>query len=401
MLKKTFVALAIFAAFGFSACSEQKTAQAPVPVEEPKQVASAPAPVPAPVAPSTAVDEETVTIYLSGPHTGQLATFGEQFRRGGEMAVKDINAAGGLLGKKIKLVLGDDQCDPKQAVSIANKAVADKAVAVMGHFCSGSSIPASEVYNEANIIMISPSATNPTLTERGMKTIFRVCGRDDQQGAVAAEYINKAYKGKKVAILHDKSAYGEGLAQEVKKALNAGGGKEVLFEAITPGEKDYSAVVSKIKSLKADLVYLGGYHPEGGLIIKQLREQGSNAVLMGADSLISEEFWDVAGDAGEGTIATFSPDPRKDPANADLIARYKAENFEPEGYTLYGYATFQTYAQAVAKANTFKTDDVVDALKSNTAKTVLGDISFDDKGDPKVPGYVIYKWSKGAYDYIK
>lgn len=391
MFRQSVAALSILAALSLGACSEQKK-----PVEAPKAPAA-----PVVAAEPSKADIEEITIYLSGPHTGQLATFGEQFRRGGEMAVKDINAKGGINGKKVKLVLGDDQCDPKQAVSVANKAVSEKATAVIGHFCSGSSIPASDVYAEANIVMISPSSTNPTLTDRNLKNVFRVCGRDDQQGVVAAEFINTKYKGKKVAILHDKSAYGEGLAKEVQKALAAGGGKEVLFEAITPGEKDYSTVVSKIKKAKADLVYLGGYHPEAGLIVKQLREQGSKAVLMGADALISKEFWQVAGDAGEGTIATFSPDPRKDAANAELIARYKAENFEPEGYTLYSYAAFEAYSQAAAKAGSVKTDDVIAALKGNTFKTVLGEISFDDKGDPKLPGYVIYQWSKGDYDYLK
>lgn len=342
-----------------------------------------------------------VTIAVNGPFSGQLASFGEQFKRGAAMVEKDLNAKGGINGQKVVVSYGDDQCDPKQAVNVANKAVNDKVTAVIGHFCSGSSIPASDVYKEEGIIQISPASTNPKFTDRGLKNVFRVCGRDDQQGTVAGEFIAKNFKGKKVAILHDKTAYGQGLAEETQKGLAKAGGKEVLFEAITPGEKDYSAVVSKLKANNVDLVYLGGYHPEAGLIVKQLREQGSKAVLMSGDAQNDKEFWKIAGNAGEGTLFTFSPDPRKDPKNKELIARFKAENYDPEGYTLYTYASFQVYAQAATIAKSFKSADVEKAIRANTFDTVLGKLSFDAKGDPKLPGYVVYVWSKGDYDYLK
>lgn len=342
-----------------------------------------------------------VTIGVNGPFSGQLASFGEQFKRGAMMAEKDLNKAGGINGQKVKVAFGDDQCDPKQAVNVANKAVNDKVTAIIGHFCSGSSIPASDVYKEEGLIQISPASTNPKFTERGYNNVFRVCGRDDQQGAVAGAYIAKHFKGKKVAILHDKTAYGQGLAEETQKSLGKEGMKEVMFEAFTPGEKDYSALVSKLKASGVDMVYLGGYHPEAGLIIKQLREQGSKAVLMSGDALNDKEFWKIAGSAGEGTLFTFSPDPRKDPANKDLIARFKAENYDPEGYTLYTYASFQIYADAAKTAKSLKSADVEKVMRDKTFNTAIGKVSFDAKGDPKHPGYVVYSWKNGEYDYVK
>lgn len=341
-----------------------------------------------------------VKIALNGPITGQLASFGEQMKRGAEMAVADLNAKGGVNGQKIQLVIGDDQCDPKQAVAVANRAVQEKVAVVIGHFCSGSSIPASDVYKEENILQITPASTNPTFTERGYKNVFRVCGRDDQQGIVAGDYIIDKYKGKKVAILHDKTAYGQGLADETKKRLNAKGVKEAMYEAITPGEKDYSALVSKMKQAGVELIYLGGYHPEGGLITRQAKEQGLNAVLMGGDALVDKQFWAISGPAGEGTLMTFSPDPRKNAVAKPLVDKFKAQGYDPEGYTLYTYAAIEAWAQAATAAKSVKTADVEKALRSGKFKTVMNEISFNAKGDVTLPGYVVYVWKNGSYDYV-
>jgi branched-chain amino acid transport system substrate-binding protein len=209
-----------------------------------------------------------IVIATAGPMTGQYASFGEQMRRGAEMAVADLNAKGGVMGKKLVLKIGDDACDPKQAVAVANQFVSDKVVFVAGHFCSGSSIPASQVYTEEGILQISPASTNPKLTDEGGPNVFRVCGRDDQQGAVAGNYLADKFKGKRIGIIHDKTAYGKGLADETKKQLNKRGVKEALYEAYTAGEKDYSALVSKMKGENVDVVYVGGYHTEAGLIVR-------------------------------------------------------------------------------------------------------------------------------------
>lgn len=342
-----------------------------------------------------------ITIGVAGPMTGSEAVFGEQFRRGAEKAVADINAKGGVLGQKLNLVMADDACDPKQAVSVANDLVSKGVAMVAGHYCSGSSIPASDVYAEANVVEISPASTNPKFTERGLTNVFRVCGRDDSQGPTAAKYVMAHFKGKRVAIVQDKSAYGKGLADEFQKTLNAAGVKEVLYEAITAGEKDYSPLVSKLKEVKADVVYFGGYKTEGGLIVRQMHDQGLAATLIGGDALVTEEFWAITGPAGEGTLMTFGPDLRLEPSNADLVKYFRAQNYEPEAYTLYTYGAIQAWAQAAQKAGTIDGTKVEAALRANTFDTVLGKIGFDAKGDITAPGYVFYQWKNGKYAYAQ
>ena len=197
---------------------------------------------------SVSAAQAEIKISTAGPMTGPYASFGEQMKRGAEMAVADLNKAGGVLGQQVTLLIGDDACDPKQAVAVANKFISDGVVFVAGHFCSGSSIPASAVYAEEGILQISPASTNPALTEaahaNGWNNVHRVCGRDDAQGIVAGKFLASKYAGKKVAILHDKTAYGKGLADETKKNMNAAGLTETMYEAYTAGEKDYSALVS-------------------------------------------------------------------------------------------------------------------------------------------------------------
>ena len=241
------------------------------------------------------VAQAQVKLGVAGPITGPSAATGAQMKNGAEQAIADINAAGGILGQKITMSVGDDVSDPKQGVSIANKFVGDGVKFVVGNYNSGVSIPSSEVYNENGILQISPGSTNPTFTERKLWNVFRTCGRDDQQGAVAADYIVTKMPGKKVAIVHDKTTYGKGLADETKKGLNAKGVTEVLYEGVNTGEKDYSAVVSKIKQSGADLVFFGGLYTEGGLIVRQMRDQGVQAVMMGGDGLAAAEFAAVGG----------------------------------------------------------------------------------------------------------
>jgi branched-chain amino acid transport system substrate-binding protein len=334
--------------------------------------------------------------------TGSNATFGAQFKLGAEAAVADINAKGGVLGKKLKLEIGDDACDPKQAKSVAEKLASSGVKFVSGHFCSGSSIPASTVYAEQGVLQISPASTNPKFTdERAGPSIFRVCGRDDQQGGVAGKYIATKFNAKNVAILHDKTAYGKGLADETQKAMNAAGKKEALYEAYTAGEKDYTALVSKLKQAKIDIVYLGGYHSEGGLIVRQMRAQGmKDTVLMGGDALVTQEYWQITGKDGEGTLMTFSPDPRKSPAAADLVKKFRANKVEPEGYVLYTYAAYQVWQQAAEKAKSADGAKVAAAMKGMTFKTVIGDFSFDAKGDPNLPPYAVYIWKNGNYEQM-
>ena len=346
-------------------------------------------------------ESNEIPIAVVGPVTGQYASFGQQMKNGGEMAVDDINEAGGVLGKKLDFTMGDDACDPKQAVAVANQITGQGVALVAGHYCSGSSIPASQVYGESDMVQISPASTNPDFTDkRSASNIYRVCGRDDQQGGVAGKYLATHYGDKKIAIIHDKTAYGKGFADEVKKALNEAGKEEVLYEAISAGEKDYSALVSKLKQAAVDVVFLGGYHTEAGLIVRQMRDQGMNTILMGGDALITQEYWSITGPAGEGTLMTFSPDPRKNPAAADVVKRFKDKGVEPEGYVLYTYAAIQAWKQAVEKAGSTAAADVVKALNENEFDTVIGKFRFNEKGDPNLPPYAVYRWSNGTYEEI-
>jgi branched-chain amino acid transport system substrate-binding protein len=341
-----------------------------------------------------------ITIATAGPMTGQYASFGQQMKAGAEQAVADINAAGGINGEKLVLKVGDDVCDPKQAVAVANGFVGEGVVFVAGHFCSGSSIPASAVYEEEGILQISPASTNPKLTDEGGPNVFRVCGRDDQQGLVAGGYLAKTHGGHNIAVLHDKTAYGKGLADATLAAMNAAGKKETMYEAYTAGEKDYSALVSKMKQANIDVVYVGGYHTEAGLIVRQMRDQGMNTLLVSGDALVTKEYWDITGKAGEGTLMTFSPDPRKNAGAAPLVKTFRDKGIEPEGYVLYTYAAIQVFAQAATKAGSVDLDALLKAMKGANFDTVLGSLSFDDKGDVTLPGYVFYEWKNGNYNYV-
>lgn len=336
-----------------------------------------------------------VKIAVAGPLTGANAAFGAQLKNGAEQAAADLNAAGGILGQKIELTFGDDVADPKQGVSVANKFVGDGVKFVIGHFNSGVTMPASEVYAENGIFMITPASTNPRITERKLWNVLRACGRDDQQGIVAGKYISDSLKGKKVAVVHDKTTYGKGLADETKKAINAAGVKEVLYEGINTGEKDYSALVSKIKQAAADIVYWGGLHTEGGLILRQMRDQGVNAVMMSGDGIVTDEFAAIAGPGVEGTLMTFAPDPQKKPEAAEVVKKFLAKNFKPEAYTLYSYASMQIIAQAAEAAKSADPKKVAEKARSGMVfKTVLGDISFDSKGDRTDADYTMYVWKK-------
>lgn len=342
-----------------------------------------------------------ITIAVAGPMTGQYASFGQQMKGGAEQAVADINAKGGVNGEMLKLEVGDDACDPKQAVAVANQFAGEGVVFVAGHFCSGSSIPASAVYADEQIIQISPASTNPKFTdERPGPGIFRVCGRDDQQGEIAGKYLMDHFAGKKIAFVDDKTAYGKGLADATRSVYERLGGKPALVESYTAGEKDYTALVSKLKQAGVDVLYVGGYHTEAGLMKRQMATQGMKTILMSGDALVTDEYWAITGDSGNGTLMTFSPDPRRNPEAAPVVAELEKAGKTAEGYALYTYGAVQIWADAVTDAGSTDFDAVVKALDSDDFKTVLGELKFNDKGDVTLPGYVMYEWKNGKYDYI-
>ena len=286
-------------------------------------------------------------------------------------------------------------------MAVANQLASANVVAVIGPMCSGAAVPAAKVLAEENIPMISPSATSPSLTEQGMSTVFRTCGRDDQQGAAIADLIAGRYAGQAVAILQDKTAYGQGLADVVKRDLNQKGIKEKLYESITRGERDFATLVSKLKQNNIGVVFFGGYHTEAGLIMRQMRDQGLKAAFIGDDDMTTREFWSITGAAGEGAMMSFNPDPRLKPEAANAVARIRAKGFEPEGTTLYTYAAVQVVADAVRQAGTTDGAKVSRAIHNSSYPTVVGLLTFDKKGDVTTPDYIIYVWHNGNYEPLK
>src|SRR5579863_3494512 len=337
-----------------------------------------------------------IKMGVAGPITGPNAAFGAQLVNGTQQAVDDINKAGGILGQQITLEQGDDVSDPKQGVSVANKFVGDGVKFVVGHFNSGVTIPASDVYQENGVLFITPSATNPKVTDRMLWDAFRTCGRDDQQGMLWAELARDKLKGKKIAVVHDKTTYGKGLADAALDDMHKFGLKEVLYEGVNTGEKDYSAIVSKIKESGADYLMWGGLHTEGGLIIRQMRDQGMKTVMISGDGITDNEFSQIGGPGVEGTLMSFGPDPRNNPAAKDVVAEFKAKNFDPEAYTLYSYAAVQIMKQAAEATKSLDPKKIAEYMHSGkTFHTVIGDIAYDKKGDRTSVDYVWYTWEKG------
>ncbi len=342
-----------------------------------------------------------ILIGAAGPFSGGDTGIGDQLKRGVEQAVADLNAKGGVLGQTVKILPMDDACDPKQAVSVANQLVSRGGVFVVGHVCSAASIAASDVYADSDIVEITPDSTNPKFTDRGLPNLFRTCGRDDEQGPAAARFILAHAASPRIAVVHDRTGYGKDLAEQFQRALDEHGVKPVLSDAITAGEKDYSALVSKLKLAQADYLYFGGLYMEAGLITRQMRGQGLKTILVGADGLLTAQYWAITGPDGEGTLMTSNPDHRADPGNQAVLAGFRAERYEPEGITLYAYAAVQAWAAAAKLANSTEGKKVAVALHAGSFDTLIGKISFDKRGDVTAGGYVLYRWSNGRYAMIQ
>ncbi len=347
---------------------------------------------------STGTAHAQIKIGVAGPLTGSNAAFGTQLKTGADLAVSDLNAEGGVLGQKVQEFVVDDACDPKQAVSAANNLVTDGVVMVDGHFCSASSIPASKVYSDNGILEITPASTNPKYTDEGTQFTFRTCGRDDQQGLVAAEYIAKHFPAAKIAVLDDNSTYGKGIADQVRMNLAKLGVVVAYNTSYTAGEKDYSALISRLKQAGIDLVYIGGYYSDSGLIMREGAAQGYTPQYFSEDAAVTSALWQIAGPTAEGMLMTFPPPAEKSPAAAKAVAELTALKEDPTGYVLYSYATIQIWAEAAAKAGTTDPGKVAAELKAGGPwPSVLGPVSFDAKGDVVNAAYAIYKWHDGNY----
>lgn len=342
-----------------------------------------------------------IVIGLAIPVSGPVATIGDQVRNGATAAIEAANAKGGVLGQKLVLDVQDDACDPRQAVSVANRFVDAHVDLVVGHVCSGASMAASNVYAEAGALMITPASNTAKLTERGLKTIFRVCGRDDQQGQLSAKVIAEGWHDKKIALLHDNSAFGRGLAEATRDNLHKLGVTETIFDAITPGDRDYTAMIARLKSAGIDLVYYGGYQQEMGLLVRQANDQGYHPQFLGTSGIATREFAQIAGPASDGVLFTFNPDPRKQPNGMALAEEFRQHNINPEGFTFYGYTAVQVLTEAIDAAHSAKPSAVAAALRSDRFDTVIGNVGFDVKGDITAPGYVLYVWKDGQFAYKK
>lgn len=341
----------------------------------------------------TAFADSTIKIAVVGPITGPVAQYGKMQMDGAVMAVDQINLKGGVNGKKLEAVLIDDVCEPKQAVAVANKVVSNGISFVVGHLCSGSTQPASDIYEEEGVLMITPASTSPNITQRDFELVFRTIGLDTQQGSVAGKYIIDNVKPKKVAVIHDKQQYGQGIAQAVKKYLEDNKINVVLFEGVSKGSNDFSALISKIKGLDVDFIYYGGYHPELGLILRQARERGLKAQFMGPEGVGNIDISAIAGKASEGLLVTLPADFTGDPANANLVTAFRNKKQDPSGaFVLPSYSAIQVIADTIAQIKSEDPYKVAKSMRSSSYNTPIGTVAFKTNGDLKEFKFVVYTW---------
>jgi branched-chain amino acid transport system substrate-binding protein len=338
-----------------------------------------------------------ILIGVAGPLTGTLAWYGEQMQRGAAQAAADINAAGGVLGQQVELITADDFCDPEQAVAAARKLVSDGVILVVGHFCSGASIPASEIYAAAGVLMLSPASSNPMLTDSGRANVFRVIHRDDAAGIVAGNYLADHWAYKKIAILHDNSVFGKGSADLTKEQLNRRGLTEEIYQAYVPGHNNYGAEIDQLQAAEVAVVFIGGYTAEIALMARAARDRGYRLQLVTGTTLASEDFGLVAGAGAEGVLFLDVADQRGRAEAAPVVERFRASGLEPEGFTLYSYGIVQVWAQAAEKAGSLELPAMIASLREHQFDSVLGPIDFDDKGDLTVQNPIWYVWRGGTY----
>ncbi|AKX44049.1 leucine ABC transporter substrate-binding protein [Thiopseudomonas alkaliphila] len=336
---------------------------------------------------------DPIKIALAGPVTGPVAQYGDMQAMGANMAIEQINQAGGVNGSQLQAVVYDDACDPKQAVAVANKIVNDGVKFVVGHLCSGSTQPASDIYDEEGILMITAASTIPELTERGHSMIFRTIGLDNMQGPTAGKYIVEQVKPQRVAVLHDKQQYGEGIATAVKHALDEAKIPVALFEGVTAGDKDFSALIAKMKKENVDFVYFGSYHPEMGMLLRQSAENNFNAKFMGPEGVGNSDITAIAGKASEGMLVTLPKAFDQDPKNADLVAAFKAKKQDPSGAFVFpAYSAVQVMADAMKSSKSDDPETVAEAIRQGRFDTPTGTLEFTEKGDLKDFNFVVYEW---------
>ncbi|MGL9721335.1 branched-chain amino acid ABC transporter substrate-binding protein [Symbiopectobacterium sp.] len=335
---------------------------------------------------------EDIKVAVVGAMSGPVAQYGDMEFIGARQAIADINAKGGVKGNKLVAVEYDDACDPKQAVAVANKVINDGIRYVIGHLCSSSTQPASDIYEDEGVLMITPAATAPDLTTRGYKLVLRTTGLDSDQGPTAANYIVNTIKPQRIAVVHDKQQYGEGLARSVQDSLKKAGANVVLFEGVTAGDKDFSTLVACLKKENVDFVYFGGYYPEMGQILRQARQAGLTTKFMGPEGVGNSSLPNIAGAASEGMLVTLPKCYDQVPANQPIVDSLKAKKLDPTGpFVWTTYAALQSLTTAMERSGT-EPEAIAKDLKANTVETVMGPLSWDTKGDLKGFEFGVFEW---------
>jgi branched-chain amino acid transport system substrate-binding protein len=338
-----------------------------------------------------------VKIGFANSLTGAFAESGERSRIAAEMAVEDLNARGGVLGEKVGMIVADDACGLQTAVDAARALVEAGVAVVMGHACSHSSLLAAGIYETADVIMMTPFSTHPRLTEEGRDNVFRLIGRDDDQGKLAGDFLADRFANRRIAIVHDGSTYGEGLAREARKELRARGKSEAVYALYTPHASDYGDLLARLRQAQVDVLYVGGYGPDAALILRTARELGDDLQLIGGDGISMDGFWSIAGDLGERTIFSDRPEVRDRPDAAALIERFQSRGLGARMGGIEAYATIQVWAQAVERAGTFESAAVERMLRRGRFESVLGRVAFDPKGDLKRAVWQWKVWTGGDY----
>jgi branched-chain amino acid transport system substrate-binding protein len=351
-----------------------------------------------------AMAADTIKLGVAGPHSGDLASYGIPTIKAAELVVKKVNAAGGVLGKKVELLVEDDVCKPEVATNTATKLISNNVDVVLGHICSGATKAAMGIYKDSKIIAMSPSATNPGLTQSGdYPNFFRTIASDDAQAKLEVDFALGVLKLKKIAVLHDKGDYGKGLAEFAKSFIEKDPrGEVVLYEGITPGAVDYSAVVSKVKRSGAEAVIFGGYHPEASKIVSQMRKKRMKTIFISDDGVKDDTFIKVAKKYAEGVYATGPTDVSSNPmAIAANEAHKKAYGTDPGAFFLNAYAATLALLNAIEQAGSTDYDAVVKALRTKDVATPLGNIHFDERGDATGVGFSMYQVKNGVYVELK
>lgn len=343
---------------------------------------------------TTSAQADVVKIGFIGPITGPLTQYGDMVLEGMSTAIETVNDAGGINGNTFEIVRVDDACEPKQGPIAANNIINQEVSFVVGPVCTGATVAAANILDEHGVVTITPSGTGPVITDdKDFHFIFRSIGRDDQQGPAAAKYIIDVAKPERLAVIHDKQSYGQGIAASVRDEAKKAGINVVMFEGINAGESDYSAILTSLRSADVDFVYFGGYHPEMGLLLRQARELGFEAPLMGPEGVGNPDVNAIAGDAVEGMLLTLPADYSTRPENAEIVQAFKDKGRNPSGaFQLTAYAATQAILKGIEQTNSTDPEAVADWLHENSVPTVLGDISWTEQGDLTEFVFDVFKW---------